>query len=69
MSFYLPFWKLMTVETQYFITGATRKAGADDDIIVKETDWFGCSNTSIPGGLCEVRLNCFPEFVSSSLTK
>jgi hypothetical protein len=43
---------------QYFLAGAVRKALPDEEEedVVNNNSWFGCSSVPTPGGLCEVRI-------------
>lgn len=41
--------------TQYFLAGSYRTAGDDDDELIQDRKWFGCSTVPTPGGLCEVQ--------------
>jgi hypothetical protein len=43
------------IGTQYFLAGAIRRQTADDeDDMINQGSWFGCSTVPTPGGLCEV---------------
>jgi hypothetical protein len=43
---------LIDKTTQYFVAGVEK---GDSEEVTLDGMWFGCSNVSTPGGLCEVR--------------
>ncbi|CAG8982727.1 hypothetical protein HYALB_00001008 [Hymenoscyphus albidus] len=62
--------------TQYFLAGSCRNAAIndDDDDVVQDSKWFGCSTVPTPGGLCENTLALddateYPIFVVPDLSK
>ncbi|CAG8950653.1 hypothetical protein HYFRA_00002863 [Hymenoscyphus fraxineus] len=62
--------------TQFFLAGSYRNAAIndDDDDVVQDSKWFGCSTVPTPGGLCENTLALddateYPIFVVPDLSK